>query len=58
MPTTAEMSELNGDLTTIKNEIIADIALGNISVEEGYARFAEEGLEMSNIIVESLNALN
>ncbi|MBR7040994.1 MAG: extracellular solute-binding protein [Clostridia bacterium] len=58
VPTTAEMSELNGDLTSIKNEIIADIALGKISVEEGYERFAEEGLKMSNTIVESLNALN
>ena len=58
VPTTAEMSELNGDLTSIKNEIIADIALGKISVEEGYERFAEEGLAMSNTIVESLNALN
>ena len=47
----------NGDLTMIKSEIIADIALGSISVEEGYARFAEEGLELSNEIVESLNAL-
>ncbi|MBO7358964.1 MAG: extracellular solute-binding protein [Clostridia bacterium] len=58
VPTTEEMSQLNGDLTSIKNEIIADIALGKISVEEGYERFAEEGLALSNTIVESLNALN
>jgi putative aldouronate transport system substrate-binding protein len=58
VPATPEMSELNGDLTQIKSEIIADIALGNITIEEGYARFAEEGLELSNTIVESLNALN
>ena len=57
VPATPELSELNGDLTMIKSEIIADIALGSISVEEGYARFAEEGLELSNEIVESLNAL-
>ncbi|MBP5726342.1 MAG: hypothetical protein J6Y48_04625, partial [Clostridia bacterium] len=59
VPATAEMSELNGELTTLKGEIIADIALGSITVEEGYARFENEGgLESSDIIVESLNALN
>lgn len=57
VPATPVLSELNGDLTMIKSEIIADIALGTITVEEGYARFAEEGLELSNEIVESLNAL-
>ena len=57
VPGTSELSELNGDLTTLKSEIIADIALGNISVEEGYARFESEGgLEASNAIVDSLNA--
>lgn len=59
VPSTDVMSELGGDLTTLKGEIIADIALGNISVEEGFARFENEGgLEWSNEIVESLNALN
>lgn len=59
VPGTPELSELNGDLTTLKGEIIADIALGAITVEEGYARFESEGgLESSTIIVESLNALN
>ncbi len=59
VPATDVLSELNGDLTTIKNQIIADIALGNISVEDGYKQFESEGgLEMSNEIVESLNALN
>ena len=58
VPGTDELSELNGDLTILKSEIIADIALGNISVEEGYARFEDEGgLESSEAIVESLNAL-
>ena len=57
VPGTPELSEMNGDLMTLKGEIIADIALGNITVEEGYARFEQEGgLEMSNLIVESLNA--
>ena len=58
VPGTPELTELNGELTTLKGEIIADIALGNISVEEGYARFESDGgLESSNAIVESLNAL-
>ena len=58
VPETPEMTELNGELTTLKGEIIADIALGNITVEEGYARFESDGgLESSNAIVESLNAL-
>jgi putative aldouronate transport system substrate-binding protein len=59
VPATPEMSEMNGDLTQIKNEIIANIAIGKYSVEEGMQVFADEGgLEMSEAIVESLNALN
>ena len=59
VPTTPELSENNGELTSIKNQIVADIALGNISVEEGYKVFEQEGgKELSDIIVESLNALN
>lgn len=58
VPGTPELTELNGDLTQLKSEIIADIALGNITVEEGYARFENDGgLENSNAIVESLNNL-
>ncbi len=57
VPGTDALTELNGELTTLKGEIIADIALGNITVEEGYARFESDGgLDMSNEIVESLNA--
>ena len=59
VPATSEMSEFNGDLTQIKSQIIADIALGNISVEQGMQQFVDEGgQEMSDAIVESLNALN
>lgn len=59
VPATPTLSELNGELTTLKGEIIADIALGNLSVEEGFAKFENEGgLEMSNEIVASLNELN
>ena len=52
------MSELNGDLTTIKSELIADVALGNKTVDEAYAEFAKEGQGLSDEIVASLNALN
>lgn len=56
IPSTQELSDYNGELTTLKNQIIADIALGNITVEEGYAQFEQDGgLELSNLIVESLN---
>ncbi|MBQ8073620.1 MAG: extracellular solute-binding protein [Clostridia bacterium] len=58
VPATSELSELNGDLTQIKAQIVADIALGNLSVEDGYKQFEAEGKELSDIIVESLNALN
>ena len=59
IPNTDVLSELNGDLTTLKNEIIADIALGSITIEQGYQRFVDEGgQEMSDEIVASLNELN
>ena len=58
VPATSEMSELNGDLTTIKSELIADVALGNKTVDEAYAEFAKEGQGLSDEIVASLNALN
>ncbi len=59
VPATPELSEMNGELTSIKSQIIADVALGSISVEEGYKTFVDEGgQELSDAIVESLNALN
>ncbi len=59
VPGTPELSEMNGDLTQLKSEIIADIALGNITVEQGYERFVNDGgQEYSDAIVESLNNLN
>ena len=59
VPATPELSEMNGELTSIKSQIIADVALGTISVEDGYKTFVDEGgQELSDAIVESLNALN
>ena len=55
--TTDVMSQYNGDLTTLKNSIIADCIVQGLSIEEGYARFEKEhGAEWSQAIVDSLNA--
>ena len=46
----------NGDLTSLKNSIIADCVVQGVSVEEGYKRFEQEGgAEWSQAIVDSLN---
>ena len=50
------MSQYNGDLTTLKNSIIADCIVQGLSVEDGYKRFEQEGgAEMSQTILDSLN---
>ena len=56
-PTTDAYSEYNGDLTTLKNELIAKVVTGQMSIDDAYAQFAKEGQAMSDAIVESLNAL-
>ena len=54
--TTDMMSQYNGDLTSLKNSIIADCVVQGVSVEEGYKRFEQEGgAEWSQAIVDSLN---
>ena len=46
----------NGDLTSLKNSIIANCVVQGVSVEEGYKRFEQEGgAEWSQAIVDSLN---
>lgn len=56
IPTTEAMSQYNGDLTTLKNSIIADCIVQGVSVEDGYKRFEQEGgAEMSQTILDSLN---
>ncbi len=53
---TEEMSQYNGDLMTLKKEIIAQVVTQGMSVEDGMAKFkADGGEEWSNTIVESLN---
>ena len=49
----------NGDLTTLKNELIAKVAMGEITFDEAMAKFETDGgVGWSETIVESLNALN
>ena len=56
VPTTDAMSEYNGDLTTLKNELVANVVMGKSTIEEAYARYeSEHGAEWSQAIVDSLN---
>ncbi len=56
VPSTEEMTQYNGDLTTLKNQLIAKVALGELSIEDAYAQFeADGGAEWSKLIVDSLN---
>lgn len=51
------MSQYNGDLITLKREIIANVVTQGMSMEEEMKRFEEEGgAEWSAAIVESMNA--
>ncbi len=59
VPTTDEMSMYNGDLTTLKNELIAKVIMGEMTYDEAMAKFeADGGKAWSDTIVASLNALN
>lgn len=53
---TDEMSQYNGDLMTLKSEIIAKVIIGELTVEDGMKKFEEDrGAEWSKAIVDSLN---
>lgn len=55
-PSTDAMSEYNGDLTTLKNELIANVVMGKITIDEAYETFEKNhGAEWSQAIVDSLN---
>ncbi len=57
VPSTDEMSTYNGDLTTLKNELIAKVAMGEMTYDEAMAKYvADGGQEWSDKIVASLNA--
>ncbi len=58
VPSTDEMSQYNGDLMTLKKTLVANVVIEGVPMEEAFAAFeAEGGVEWSNAIVESLNAL-
>lgn len=53
---TDEMSQYNGDLTTLKNEIIALVITQGMSIEDAMTKYeADGGTAWSKTIVESLN---
>ena len=57
VPSTSEMAQYNGDLTTLKNSIVADVVVQGLSIDDAYARFESEGgAQWSQMIVDSLNA--
>lgn len=58
VPSTEAMNMYNGDLTTLKNGLIAKVAMGELTYADAMAQFASEGQAWSDAIVESLNALN
>lgn len=58
VPSTTELATYNGDLTSLKRSIVADVVTQGVPVEKAYQRFEEEhGLKWSQMIVNSLNAL-
>ena len=58
VPATDVMSEYNGQLTTLKNEMVANVIMGTKTYDQALADFeAAGGTLFSAAIVESLNAL-
>ncbi|MCD7806836.1 MAG: extracellular solute-binding protein [Lachnospiraceae bacterium] len=55
VPSTDAMTQYNGDLTTKKNELIALVVTGQMTVDEAYDEYAQEAQAWSDLIVESLN---
>ncbi|MBP3428153.1 MAG: extracellular solute-binding protein, partial [Clostridia bacterium] len=56
VPSTDVMSMYNGDLTTLKNELIAKVAMNEMTYADAMAEYAKQGQAWSDAIVESLNA--
>ena len=57
VPTTDEMSMYNGDLTTLKNELIAKVIMGEMTYEDAMVKYESDGgKNWSDTIVASLNA--
>jgi putative aldouronate transport system substrate-binding protein len=59
VPATEVMGEYNGQLTTLKNEMVANVIMGVKTYDQALADFQAAGGDIfSAAIVESLNALN
>lgn len=56
VPSNDVMSQYNGDLITLKREIVANVVTQGMSIESEMARFeAEGGTEWSKMIIDELN---
>ncbi len=55
VPSSDVMSQYNGDLTTLKNEIIANVVVDDMSIEDEMKRFEAEGAQWSEAICDALN---
>ena len=59
VPATDAMTEFKGQLTTLKNEMVANVVMGTKTYDQALADFNAAGGDLfSAAIVESLNALN
>lgn len=56
VPSNDAMSMYNGDLTTLKNGLIAKVIMGELTYEDAMAQYAAQGQAWSDMIVEALNA--
>jgi putative aldouronate transport system substrate-binding protein len=57
VPSNDAMSQYNGDLITLKREIVANVVTQGMSIEEEMKRFETDGgLEWSQMIIEALNS--
>lgn len=56
VPATDELNQYNGDLMTEKKSLVAKVALGEMTIEDAYAEYENNGYaDMSKMIVDSLN---
>ena len=56
VPSNEAMSQYNGDLVTLKREIVANVVTQGMSIEEEMQRFIDDGgAEWSQMIVDALN---
>ncbi len=59
VPSTDAMAMYNGDLMTLKRELVAKVIMGEMTYDEAMAKFeADGGMTWSEAIVASLDALN